>query len=240
MPLLDHFHPPLAPTRRWESFHTQWATSIARTLNRTLPSPRYFAEVQAHLGAQVESDVAEFENRYLAAEAGNGAPGSVAVQTETLPAVTAAMPAQFPDDIEVLIQDSEAGRLVAVVELISPRNKDRAEARRAFAVKTAAYLQRGVGVVVADVVTSRRFNLHNELVALLQLPGFARPDEEYLYAVAYRPARREDSNWIDFWWRPLAVGEKLPELPLALRGSGCIRLDLEATYTDARQGSGLP
>jgi len=24
MPLLDHFHPPLAPRRHWESFHVDW------------------------------------------------------------------------------------------------------------------------------------------------------------------------------------------------------------------------
>jgi hypothetical protein len=24
MPLLDHFHPPLAPRRHWESFHVNW------------------------------------------------------------------------------------------------------------------------------------------------------------------------------------------------------------------------
>ncbi len=64
MPLLDHFHPPLYPRRSWESFHSRWANSIADQLNELLPS-RYFAEVQLHLGSQVEADVAEFENSAL-------------------------------------------------------------------------------------------------------------------------------------------------------------------------------
>ncbi len=29
MPLLDHFHPPMAPRRHWESFHVNWAGAIA-------------------------------------------------------------------------------------------------------------------------------------------------------------------------------------------------------------------
>ena len=60
----------------------------------------------------------------------------------------------FPDDIEVQLYDLRDGkRLVAALELISPGNKDRAEARRAFGAKCVAYLQRGIGLVIVDIVT---------------------------------------------------------------------------------------
>ncbi len=36
---------------------------------------------------------------------------------------------------------------------------------------------------------------------------------------------------------PLAVGQPLPTLPLALRGVGCVPLALDASYTEARQRS---
>ena len=29
MPLLDHFHPPLSETRKWEGFHSHWTSSLA-------------------------------------------------------------------------------------------------------------------------------------------------------------------------------------------------------------------
>lgn len=32
MPLLDHFHPPLYPRQRWESFFANWATRLADAL----------------------------------------------------------------------------------------------------------------------------------------------------------------------------------------------------------------
>src|SRR5205807_7266602 len=117
-------------------------------------------------------------------------------------------------------------RVVAVVELVSPRNKDRAESRHAFAAKCAAYLQRGIGLVMVDIVSNRQHNLHNELVRLLEVPAlFAMPMEEGLYAVAYRPARRQDVNQIDLWPVTLAVGGTLPVLPLALRGTRAVPLD---------------
>jgi hypothetical protein len=241
MPLLDHFHAPLYPQRAWESFHSRWANSIADGLHRVLPR-RFFAEVQIHLGNQVEADVAEFEGLAEAEDgSGNGAAGGVAVQPWAPPAAALVMPAVFPDDLEVQVRDERRdARLVAVVELVSPRNKDRADSRRAFAAKCAAYLQRGIGVAVLDIVTSRQANLHNELVQLLTLgEPFTLSGDVSLYAVAYRPARRQEVNAIDVWPATLAVGAALPVLPLAVRGYRAVPLDLEATYQDARERSRL-
>ena len=60
MPLLDHFHPPLAPRRHWESFHVNWAGAIADSLNESLLPEGYFAEEHVQLGPWVEIDVATF------------------------------------------------------------------------------------------------------------------------------------------------------------------------------------
>jgi hypothetical protein len=237
MPLLDHFHAPLYPQRSWESFHSRWANSMADALQRILPE-RYFAEVHIHLGTQVEADVAEFEG--TARVRANGAPGGVAVQAWAPPAATVVMPAVFPDDLTVEVRDElDDARLVAVAELVSPRNKDRAESRRAFAAKCAAYLQRGVGLVIVDIVTNRQFNLHDEMTRMLDLPKecLMPADPASLYASAYRPLRRGEKNEIDTWLYPLAVNASLPTVPLALRGGPMIPLDLEATYTDARERS---
>jgi hypothetical protein len=240
MPLLDHFHPPLFPQRPWESFHSRWANSIADSLNNNLPE-RFIAEVQLHLGSQVEADVAEFAMMAAAEETGNGSARAVALQTWAPPVATWAMPAVFPDDLEVQVRDQrDDARLVAAVELVSPRNKDRPDSRRAFAAKCAAYLQRGIGLMVLDIVTGRQSNLHNELVQLLMAEGtFLLPADAALYAVAYRPIRRQDMNQIDVWPVVLAVGGPLPLLPLALRGFGMVPLDLEETYQDARRRSRL-
>ncbi len=239
MPLLDHFQPPLYPQRSWESFHSRWANSIADALNLLLPG-RYFSEVQIHLGSQVEADVAEFEEVRTAPEENRSA-GGVAVQPWAPPVATFVLPAVFPDDLEVQVRDQrEDARLVAAVELVSPRNKDRPESRRAFAARCAAYLERGIGVMVLDFVTARQVNLHNELMALLNFGDqFQMPAAASLYGVSYGPARRQEANQIEVWPSKFALGEPLPTLPLVIRGYRAVPIDLEGTYTEARQRSRL-
>ncbi len=61
MPLLDHFHPPLSLERRWESFHSSWATKLVDALTERWLPPNYIAEEHAHFGPSVEIDVATFE-----------------------------------------------------------------------------------------------------------------------------------------------------------------------------------
>src|SRR5262249_46629869 len=120
------------------------------------------------------------------------------------------MAAFFPDEMEVLVFSTEGGpTLVGAIELVSPRNKDRPDGRRAFAMKCLAYLQAGIGVVIVDVVTVRRANLHDQQVALLPGQGPRLPGSAPLYAAAYRPFRRGDTERIAVWPVSLTIGEEL-------------------------------
>jgi hypothetical protein len=241
MPLLDHFHAPLKEARHWEGFHARWASEMADALNEILPREDYFADSQIHVGSSVEIDVATFENQGTSEANDNGDSGGSGVATLTKqwapPAALAAIPAVFPDTIEVQIISTRAGpTLVGAVEIVSPHNKDRVEARQSFAAKCAAYLQKGVGLVIVDIVTGRRANLHNDLVALLNGgEAFLFPSRSDLYATAYHPIVREKKDLIDWWAQPLAVGEELPIMPLAVRGLGILPLDLATTYSEARR-----
>jgi hypothetical protein len=81
----------------------------------------------------------------------------VALATWTPPATKLAMPAVFPDVIEVrAMRDFGGATLVGAIELVSPGNKDRPQTRRAFVAKCASYLQQGVGLVVVESSRSRR------------------------------------------------------------------------------------
>jgi hypothetical protein len=233
VPLLDHFHPPLSRERHWESFHAAWLRSLADDLNRRLPA-RFFAEEQVHAGAGVEIDVASFASGSQGTENGHEAVSQTEVWEPPAPAVT--VPAVFADDFEVRVFDSRGGpTLVAAIELVSPRNKDRAEARRAFATKCASYLHQGISLIVVDVVTERHANLHNEVLRLMEQADLALlPEETLLYAAAYRPIRRDGREEIDLWPVTLLVGESLPTLPLALNAALSVPVDLEASYSDAR------
>ncbi len=240
MPLVDHFHPPVSRIHSWESFHSRWAGTLADCLGELLPFPRYLVEVQTTIGSRFEADVLEWELAE-AEPAGDGGNGGVALQTKTYtaPAAICSLDFSFPDDFEVRLFDLREGKtLVGVIELVSPANKDRSDHCRAFAAKCLSYLHRAIGVVVVDIVTERHANLHNELVSLLGKDDESSfPPECHLYAVSYRPVRRDERTQLDLWPAALMVDGPLPVLPLALRAGPCIPVDLESTYTDARRRS---
>jgi hypothetical protein len=204
-------------------------------LNASVLPEGYLAQAQAHVGGRVEVDVASLEEPGAGASTNGGGTATLAAPAWAPPATDLALPLVFPDEIEVQVFRTSGGlTLVGAIELVSPGNKDRREARRAFAAKCLHYLSQGVGVVVVDIVTEYAANLHNELVALLGLGApYLLSEQGPLYAVAYRPARRGEAEVADLWRVPLALGEALPIMPLGLRNAGCVPVELEPAYNDA-------
>lgn len=221
MPLSDHFQPPLCVRRHWHAFHNAWATFLASYLNQWLPAG-YFAEPNVQFGIEIDVAVSS-EGGFQVAET---------VAGWTLPMPTQTVPVAILGDlVEILVYDREGGPVLAgAIELVSPANKDRPAHRAAFANKCAAYLQQGVGLLIVDIVTNRRANLHGEILSRVGAPEMASWDAD-LYAVAYRLVERSEQPALDIWQHPLAVGQPLPTLPLWLRGNVCLGVDLEATYS---------
>ena len=232
MALLDHFHLPLSAERRWESFHSNWATKLADALTEHWLPPNYIAEEHVHFGPSIEINVGTFEREASARGEGGTAVATVGAKVWSPPAADGVLPAVFPDTFEVRVLSTDTGpKLVAAIELISPGNKDRPTERRAFAVKCASYLYQGVSVILIDIVTNRRANLHNEILHVMETSeSLQLPPEANLYAVAYRPVRRNQRDEIDMWRIPLALGQPLPSLPLGLHADLVIPVDFEATY----------
>lgn len=229
MPLLDHFRPPLADRRHWHSFHNAWATYISSRLNELLPAG-WFAEPNVQFG--VEVDVAAFS------EDGERRPADF--PTWTPPAPGGSIPVALSDAlVEVSVFRRGGGpELAAVVEIISPANKDRPAQREALVSKCAAHLQSGVGLVLVDVVTGRRADLHGDLLARVS-GGPAREavpltdsksETAGLFSASYRPVMREGATVLDWWREALSLGMELPTMPLWLPGGMCLPLELGATY----------
>ena len=236
MPLLDHFHPPLSSERHWESFHSSWATKIADALTEHWLPPNFIAEEHVHLGTSVEIDVATLQrDAEPVPEEPSGVVATLGPRVWAPPAPDGAMPSVVPETFEVRILCTDTGpKLVAAIELISPGNKDRPGERRAFATKCASYLYQGISLILVDIVTSRRANLHNEILRGMEAgDAWQLAPDLSLYAVAYRPLRRNGGDEIDLWRRPLALGAPLPELPLGLSADLIVPVDFEAAYADA-------
>jgi hypothetical protein len=197
--------------------------------------PNYIAEEHVHFGPSVEIDVATFAQEAAASrEKASGSVATLGSKVWSPPAADAMLPAVFPETFEVRVLSTDTGpQLVAAIELISPGNKDRQTERRGFATKVASYLYQGISVIIVDIVTHRRANLHQEVLQVMEAGDTEPlPPDTTLYAVAYRPLRRGQGDTIDLWRSPLAVGEPLPTLPLGLRADLVIPVDFEVTYAE--------
>jgi len=228
MPLLDHFHPPLSRTHPWRGFHGAWAAAIARLLNSGVLPPGYYAVPFLDRDGPVEIDVAALREQ----EVTDPADGSGTPQPWITPAPGLALAVEWPaaDDVrvEVLTDDGDP-QLAAAVELVSPRNKDRLRAREALAAKCADHLRRGCGLVVIDVVTTRRADLRADLLAALEV-GSKEAGPETLSATSYRSVGCDGEGQLFVWSSALEVGQTLPTMPLWIGADIAVPLDLEASH----------
>jgi hypothetical protein len=242
--LLDHFHPPLSEQRNWKGFHNEWATYLSADINRQLP-PQWFATTEVEFG--VEIDVAAIEES-LHLQAGTTLRSTYATEnaggdwSPSAPHLTIPLPV-IADVVEVQVYHASGGNtLVGAIELVSPRNKDRPDAREAFVAKCESLVVAGIGVVVVDIVTERHANLHREL--LNRLDGAVEIGEmgrdARLYAAAYHPVQRDETPSLDVWHEPLEIGGELPVMPLFLRGGPRVRVDLGGTYQRTCEEQRIP
>ncbi|MGV3720348.1 MAG: DUF4058 family protein [Actinomycetota bacterium] len=129
-----------------------------------------------------------------------------------------------------------------MIELVSPANMDQPTSRDAFAGKMQSYLENGVSLIVVDLVSTRKSNLHNRWAELFgdgKTPRMGVGVQAPLYAAAYRPyverIGNRDAPLVDLWLRPLGVGDELPAMPLFLRDDLAVPVELEATYHETCQ-----
>jgi hypothetical protein len=242
MPLLDHFHSPLSRTHPWRGFHGAWAAAMARLLNAGVLPGGYYAVPFLDRDGPMEIDVAALHGiagtqggvAQVGVDQDGGAVSAQSTWAPTAPALAIAVEWPSMDDVRVeVFQDDGDPRLAAAIELVSPRNKDRPRAREAFTAKCADHLRHGRGLVVVDIVTTRRANLHNDLLAALGATATVT-EPGPLVATAYQPvAPVHAQGQLRAWPSELEIGRSLPTVPLWLASDLSVPLDLEVSHTAA-------
>jgi hypothetical protein len=235
MPLLDHFHDIGRSPVQWTSVHSQWAAEIVRRLNSAWLGQKFVAATRATVAEHSEIDIAAYDTDPGSSANGSAGPPSDAVlRPWTVGAPTATIAVEIPALTEVQIHSQEYGSLVAAIEIVSPANKDRPATREAFVGKCLDYIGQGVCVVVIDVVTTRRANLHNAIAErYAPEPAGRMPDAASLYAASYRPKTRNGDGQLDMWYDECQVGQPLPTMPLRLTGDTFVPVEFEQTYMEA-------
>ena len=217
----------------WEGVHDIWIVELLRWIKPRLP-PDHRAYVGSSpalaIGAGVERpDVAVREWRPEPAPE-RLSPASAQAIEEPAPDEEVAT---ITLDPQTAVYVSAHGRLIAAVELISPRNKDRASARGTYLTRYLSYLQEGAHLLLVDV-HPRPYGF-SFADALAEELGIRQPPCAAPLANSYRvgePAP-EGGRFVAIWRRSLAVGEPLPTVPLPLAVGLSIPVNLDETYRRA-------
>jgi len=218
--------------RGWDSVHPFWLAYLVEWIQPRLPEG-----YKAFLGGVPALTVAS----------GNGKPDvSVRQWGPQPPAREAAADSALEPDLEanvaVRLDPQHAvhidfhGQLIAAIEIVSPRNKDRADAKETYGNRYAGYLLLGVHLMLIDVLPRPRGFSFSDAITTglgLDLPPLPPP-----FAAAYRvgevvPVGDDLGSLLGLWRRPLQVGQPLPTLPLPLSVHRDIMIDLEQTYQRA-------
>ena len=211
----------------WDGLHHLWISEILRWVKPRLPVP-----YKAYIGTAPTVAVGATDGKpdvSVSREPGsaNGPPQPATETASDEPDVEIAV--ALIDPATTLFVEAE-GRLIAAVEIISPRNKDRPSARANYTSRYVGYLSEGVHLLLVDV--HRRplgFSIPEAIDRELQLASHACPTP---CAASYRvgePAS-EGGHYLAIWRRPLTVEATLPLLKLPLTVDLAVVVDLERTY----------
>lgn len=198
----------------FHDFHSSWITHIKESLNEDLLQPPYYAMAEQHAG-DVVPDILTLST---AASADGDFESTYREARRT-----------------ITIRHRSGHRLVAMIEILSPGNKDGEQHLRSLVDKAVACIGEGIHLLVVDLFPPGPCDpqgIHGAIWTRLGLSGpYEQPAGQPLTLVAYR-ADRPPEAFIE----PVAVGDELIEMPVFLDPGYYINVPLEPTYQQAYRG----
>lgn len=120
------------------------------------------------------------------------------------------------------------GQVVAVIEIVSPGNKNSRTALRAFVRKASDLIWQGIHLLVVDLFPPSDRDpqgIHKAIWDEIGERPFELPSDKPLTVVAYRAVPIKTA-----YVEPVAVGDDLPDLPIFLTEDEYVPAPLEETY----------
>ena len=231
------------PAGIYHSFHNTWISELSRAFNNGGLPEGYYALAEQHAG-DYAPDVLALERRDQAPRSddeGESREGGVAL-AEAPPRLSIAL--SVDDNTfyakrrrTLAIRHVSGDRVVALIEIASPGNKDRLASVRAFVEKAEANTRAGHHLVIVDPFPPRAADpdgLCSAASAEILGTSFALPGGRPISVAAFRCAGAN----LDCFAETLAVGDRWPDVPLFLDADHYVDAQLEST--SAAAFSGLP
>ncbi len=218
----------------WHNFHVLWTARITNCLNDSLLPTGYFAMAEQVVGGP-EPDVVSLKlNEPDPFDQQGG--GLAVTQAPPRPETTFVIPAEsdrYAARANRISVRHELDTVVAVIELISPGNKNSKHAMRQLIDKTVELIFQGINVMVVDVFPPGPRDpqgIHKLIWDELADQEFALPADRPLTLASYQASPVKTA-----FVEPFCVGSDLPDMPLFLFQEHYILLPLERTYAETWQ-----
>lgn len=219
----------------FHDFHNGWIIHLKEILNAGLLPGDYYAQSEQRT-AEVIADVLTLRQP-VAKFAPPDTDAGVAV-AEAPPAVSRTMPAAESQTVamkqrRVVVRHVTRHEVVAMIEIISPGNKDRASAVETFVQKSVDVIQAGIHLQVVDLFPPGGHDpngLH-DLIWSHFGEAYSAPADKPLIAAAYQAGAFPTA-----YLEPLAIGDPLPIMPLFLSPERYINVPLDPAYDAAWRG----
>lgn len=209
-------------------FHQRWAAALSDALNAGGLPPDYFALLEQHASGPIP-DVLTLRLRDLGneieADQGGVAVAKAAPRTRFITHVEEEIYSRKADRVTIR---HRLGRVIAVIEIVSPGNKSSRDALRAFVEKATDLLREGVHLLIIDLFPPTRRDpqgIHKAIWDELKDEPFELPLDKPLTLAAYSAGDLKTA-----YVEPVAVGDVLPDMPLFLDPEAHVLAPLEATY----------
>jgi len=213
-------------------FHNAWNNELSNALNGGLLPPEYYALTEQHAGLRI-ADVLT-----LHAPAPKESPpseGDVAV-AEAPPRVRRHLSISTVDRRRTLtIRHVSRHDIVAILEIVSPANKDRPENVSKLAGKIEEMLFHGIHVVLIDLFPPSG---HDPLGIAGDVCQRLQADESLDVPVEKPLTLSSFEAGIDIqaYFEHVAVNDALPDMPLYYRQGRYVNVPLETSYQAAYRG----
>jgi hypothetical protein len=213
----------------WHDFHQCWIIELRNALNRGLLPPEFMAMTDQITGRPVP-DVVTLQTR----PPKKGGPGGVAVK-DAPPSARLIKKIEQIDysrrASRVLIRHGR-GKVVAMIEILSPGNKSSQNALRMFLEKAADILNQGINLFIVDLFPPTPRDPQGIHKAIWDQFDEDEPFEflpDRPFTVASYLAGESPTAYVD----SVGLGDVLPSLAIFLSEELYVPAPLESTYTAA-------
>lgn len=224
----------------FHALHVAWIGEIQKSLNGGLLPKNYYALAEQHAGQSI-ADVLTLHAGPPPLDPWSPPPdtgGGTAV-AESPPKVRLHQTIELSllsRQRSVAVRHVSGHRLVALVEIVSPANKDRAESVEGFVRKAISAMHSGVHLLLLDLFPPGSHDprgLHGAILDFIEQSDepYDIPPGEPMTLAAYAAGPQFEA-----YLEQLAVGALLPEMPLFWRRDRYVNVPLESTYQAAYDG----